>query len=138
MIRETPLKSKLHKPLRSTPDWFRCTRCGYPVSEDSFGTKHRNHCPFCLWSKHVDEVCGDRASDCGGAMEPISVWSRQGGDWAIIHQCRSCGKLSSNRIAGDDSELALMAIAVRALARPPFPVQRLAAIGEVSAPEETR
>lgn len=77
----------------------------------------------------MDDVPGDRASDCGGAMEPIGVWSREGGDWAILHQCRSCGVIHSNRIAGDDNELALIAIAVRAISRPPFPISRFQAIG---------
>jgi hypothetical protein len=74
----------------------------------------------------VDETPGDRAADCRGAMEPIAVWVRPGGDWALVHRCRSCGVLHSNRVAGDDNELALVALAVRALARPPFPLERLA------------
>ncbi len=73
----------------------------------------------------MDNVPGDRRAGCGGAMEPIAIWSRRGGDWAIIHQCRSCGALHSNRIAGDDNELALVAIAVRAIAQPPFPLSHL-------------
>ena len=44
------------------------------------GSDHRNHCPNCLSSLHVDEEPGDRASDCGGIMEPVAVWVRKGGD----------------------------------------------------------
>jgi len=73
----------------------------------------------------VDDEPGDRSADCGGAMEPIAVWARRGGDWAIIHQCRSCGTLHSNRIAGDDNEVALLSIAVRAISSPPFPLHLL-------------
>ena len=58
-------------------------------------------------------------------MEPVAVWVRSGGDWAIIHRCRSCGELHSNRVAGDDNELALVALAVRAISQPPFPLERL-------------
>ena len=93
---------------------------------ETFGTEHRNHCPWCLWSKHVDDVPGDRSADCGGGMEPVAVWARKGGDWAIIHRCRTCGELHSNRIAGDDNELALVSLAVRAISQPPFPLNRLA------------
>jgi len=82
----------------------------------------------------VDNVPGDRRADCGGAMEPIAIWSRRGGDWAIIHQCRSCGALHSNRIAGDDNELALVAIAVRAIAQPPFPLSHLGGEGAATRP----
>ena len=63
------------------------------------GTQHRNHCPNCLTSLHLDNEPGDRAADCGGQMEPVAVWVRKGGEWAIIHRCRLCGKLTSNRIA---------------------------------------
>ena len=74
----------------------------------------------------MDEEPGDRAAHCSGGMEPIAVWSRPGGDWAIVHRCRTCGVLHSNRIAGDDNELALVALAARALAQPPFPLSRIA------------
>ncbi len=94
------------------------------------GTEHRNHCPSCLWSKHLDEEPGDRAADCAGAMEPVAVWSRPGGDWAIIHRCRTCGVLKSNRIAGDDNEIALVALATRPIALAPFPLTRLTTVVE--------
>ncbi len=73
----------------------------------------------------MDEEPGDRASDCHGAMEPVAVWVRPGGDWALIHRCRSCGHLQSTRIAGDDNEVALVSLAVRPIAQPPFPLDRL-------------
>ena len=69
------------------------------------GSDHRNHCPNCLSSLHVDEEPGDRASDCGGIMEPVAAWVRKGGEWAIIHRCKRCGKLSSNRVAADDNPM---------------------------------
>ncbi len=43
-------------------------------------------------SLHVDEEPGDRASDCGGIMEPVAVWIRKGGEWAIIHQLQALRK----------------------------------------------
>ncbi|MEO7718456.1 MAG: RNHCP domain-containing protein [Capsulimonas sp.] len=107
------------------PPWFPCVHCGQPVVPNAFGTEHRNHCSLCLWSKHVDNAPGDRAADCGGAMEPVAVWVRKGGEWAIIHRCVRCGAMHSNRIAGDDSELVLISLAVRPLGQPPFPLDRL-------------
>jgi hypothetical protein len=74
---------------------------------------------------HLDLRPGDRRCGCKGPMEPVAVWVRCGGEWAIIHRCQRCGALRSNRIAGDDNELALMSLAVRALANPPFPLDRL-------------
>jgi ribosome biogenesis GTPase len=58
-------------------------------------------------------------------MEPIAVAVRKDGEWSIVHRCRKCGILRTNRIAGDDSEIILMSLAVRPLARPPFPLDRL-------------
>ena len=102
---------------------FVCNSCGKTVEPDGAGTDHRNHCPNCLCSLHVDNEPGDRLSDCGGVMEPVAVWVRKNGEWAIIHRCKVCGKLSSNRTAADDNPLKLMSIAVKPLAEPPFPVE---------------
>ena len=46
-------------------------------------------------------------------MEPIGVWVRKGGEWAVIHRCTVCGKISSNRIAADDNPMKLLALALR-------------------------
>ena len=73
----------------------------------------------------MDVEPGDRESDCGGIMDPVAVWVRKGGEWAIIHRCRRCGSLSSNRVAADDSPMKLMAIALKPLCEPPFPVERI-------------
>lgn len=104
---------------------FTCRYCGWAVSIQGAGTNHRNHCPNCLCSMHLDDEPGDRAADCGSMMEPIGVWVRKNGEWAIIHRCRRCGTLSSNRIAADDNPTLLMSIAVKPLAMPPFPLQLL-------------
>jgi hypothetical protein len=55
-------------------------------------------------------------------MEPIAITVRQDGEWAIIHRCTGCGTLKTNRIAGDDAELALLGLALRPLANPAFPL----------------
>ena len=104
---------------------FVCRNCGRKVQPEGGGTAHRNHCPNCLCSVHLDCEPGDRAADCGGLMEPVAVWVRKNGEWAIIHRCRVCGKLSSNRVAADDNPLKLMSIALRPLASPPFPAERI-------------
>lgn len=58
-------------------------------------------------------------------MEPVAVWVRRGGEWALVHRCRACGHLSSNRIAADDNETLLLSMAVRPLSQPPFPLERV-------------
>jgi len=104
---------------------FECAHCGREVFAEALGTKHRNHCPWCLWSVHLDDRPGDRAAFCGGEMEPIAVEVRKDGEWALVHRCRACGALGANRIAGDDNALVLVSLAVRPLARPAFPLDRL-------------
>ena len=103
---------------------FTCRLCGRLVVSAGAGSDHRNHCPNCLTSLHVDEEPGDRSADCGGVMEPIGVWVRRGGEWAVIHRCRRCGKLSSNRSAADDNPMNLIYKALSPLTQPPIPKER--------------
>jgi hypothetical protein len=105
---------------------FRCVGCRLDVPFDAPGTAHRNHCPHCLASLHVDlRVPGDRAADCRGRMAPLSMSARPDGEWLVIHHCLACGDLSANRIAGDDNALALLRLAVRPLSDPTVPVRAL-------------
>jgi len=104
---------------------FTCRHCGRLVTLEGAGTRHRNHCPNCLTSLHVDDAPGDRAADCGGRMEPIAVWVKRGGEWAILHRCSRCGKISANRVAADDNPMKLMSIAMGPLTQPPFPLERI-------------
>ena len=104
---------------------FTCRRCGREVIPEGAGSDHRNHCPHCMTSLHVDETPGDGASDCGGQMGPVAVWVKKNGEWAVIHRCVRCGKLSANRVAADDNPMKLMSLAMKPLADPPFPLERI-------------
>lgn len=57
-------------------------------------------------------------------MEPISIATRSDGEWSIVHKCTGCGQLRANRIAGDDDELALLALALRPISAPAFPLDQ--------------
>ena len=92
---------------------FRCTHCQQMVfPADQIGTTQRNHCPHCLWSRHVDTKPGNRASTCHGGMEPVGLTFKHNGfdkygrartgDVMLVHYCHSCGDINLNRIAGDD------------------------------------
>jgi hypothetical protein len=101
---------------------FSCEHCGVEVSLDAPGTTHRNHCPSCLWSRHLDRnVPGDRKADCSGGMEPIAVTVRGEGRWVLIHRCTNCGRLRLNKTAGDDNALQLMRLAALPLSMPFIP-----------------
>jgi hypothetical protein len=58
-------------------------------------------------------------------MEPIAISVRRDGEWALVHRCTGCDRIRTNRIAGDDSELALLSLALQPIARPAFPLDRL-------------
>ncbi|MEU6037614.1 RNHCP domain-containing protein [Actinomadura sp. NPDC047616] len=108
---------------------FRCVGCRLDVPLSAPGTAHRNHCPHCLTSLHVDDrIPGDRRAGCGGRMAALSVTARRDGEWMIIHECLACGRLSANRIAGDDNALALIRMAVRPLADTRLPISTLLAL----------
>lgn len=132
MNRENKKKQYHNNYFKNHPctDSFVCRNCGWVVTPQGAGSDHRNHCPNCLNSLHLDVEPGDRSSDCGGMMEPIAVWTRNRGEWALIHRCRRCGQLHSNRIAADDNPAKLLSIAMRPIANPPFPIERMQEIIE--------
>jgi hypothetical protein len=87
---------------------FACEKCGRVVLPLSNGS-YRNHCPFCLFSRHVDKEPGDRRETCGGLMAPVGIQYRAGKGYQIIHRCLVCGaervnKAAVNTIQPDDIE----------------------------------
>lgn len=127
MNRENKKKSykKGYYKSHACNESFTCKVCGRLVVPNGAGSDHRNHCPYCLTSIHLDIEPGDHEADCGGAMEPVAVWVRKNGEWAIIHRCKICGALSSNRIAADDNPMKLMSIAMKPVSSPPFPLEKI-------------
>lgn len=117
---------------------FTCKVCGWIVTPEGAGREHRNHCPNCLSSLHLDVEPGDRAADCGGIMDAVAVWVRKNGEWAVVHRCRRCGALSSNRVAADDNPVKLMGIALKPLCEPPFPPERIQELSELMLGEHNR
>ncbi len=81
---------------------FTCSHCGAEVTPLPHGS-YRNHCPQCLWSKHVDaDGPGDRASDCLALMRPTGLDHDGKKGWLIVHECVRCGKRIPNKTAPDD------------------------------------
>jgi len=101
---------------------FSCAHCGCLVSaaHSLSGVKNRNHCPYCLWSCHLDLfAAGDRLSACKGPMNPIGLTMKRTrnkyqlearGELMLIHECTECGSLSINRIAGDDDSESILLV----------------------------
>ena len=68
---------------------FTCGHCGREVPPTA-GTTPRNHCPFCLWCRHLDINPGDRANPCRGLMRPIGIYTHSKKSYVILHQCERC------------------------------------------------
>lgn len=76
---------------------FICENCGKSV----IGNGYTNHCPFCLYSKHVDINPGDRSCNCGGLMKPIEI-QQKNGEFVILHKCTKCGFERKNKVQEND------------------------------------
>ena len=91
------------KKFQRTKENFVCENCGFKVK----GSGYTNHCPRCLWSKHVDVNPGDRQAACRGMMSPIGV-NLKGGEYIILNQCLKCGFEKKNKAAeADDFDIIL-------------------------------
>ncbi len=115
--------------VHTSNETFICAHCGRTVAPAHSGTHNRNHCPYCLSSRHVDLRPGDRRSGCRAVMEAIGIYVQPSGEWSIIHRCTACGILKLNRIGPDDCEHALLALAARPLTKLPFPLDGIIAGG---------
>jgi hypothetical protein len=101
---------------------FRCAHCHGIVSSAHMlsGVNNRNHCPYCLWSCHLDLfAAGDRLSACKAPMKPIGLTMKKNrnkyqpesrGELMLIHECVECKTLSINRIAADDDSGTVMTV----------------------------
>lgn len=112
------LKNKIDQEEKK--DGFQCLHCQAWVPLRAIGTEHRNHCPYCLWSKHLGKL-EQPGKTCGGAMIPIGLtFKKEGidkytgqpkqGELMMVHQCVKCGQPSINRLAGDDEPDAVMEV----------------------------
>lgn len=110
---------------------FTCTHCKTWVEINEFmGTGNRNHCNHCLWSRHVDDKKGDRRAVCKADMKPVGLTFRiegngSKGEIMLIHDCTGCGKISINRIAGDDAEDQILAVYEASLSLSQQDIERL-------------
>jgi len=112
------------------------------------GVLNRNHCPYCLWSCHLDLfTSGDRLSACKGPMRPIGLTLKKNrnkyqsghqGELMLIHRCLDCGRLSINRIAADDDPATILSIFEGSLSHGTNPQSRMISQGILLLTEEHR
>ena len=81
---------------------FICSHCQREVKP--LGYTSRNHCPFCLWSLHVDIMPGDRQNACRGEMRPLFAEPEARRGYIITHECTVCGARSRNRTTRSPGE----------------------------------
>ncbi len=106
---------KRRKPRYNTSseEVFKCKHCRRFVCPPPSGGHHRNHCPYCLFSRHVDDrKPGDRMSTCGDSMQPVGHFQRPNGEYVIVHHCSGCDFERFNRIAADDDFDLVLALPV--------------------------
>ena len=93
---------------------FTCGQCGHLVP----GSGYTNHCPQCLWSRHVDVLPGDRLAACRGMMMPVGALYERG-EFVVVAECVECGHTWRNRAAPGDRREALFALTGRAVKERP-------------------
>ncbi len=96
------------KKFTRTKEDFHCEKCGFFVQ----GNGYTNHCPNCLWSKHVDVNPGDRQESCQSLMQPIGIKIKDG-NHIIIHECTKCHFKRLNKINEDDNFEAVIALSTK-------------------------
>ena len=79
---------------------FICLNCGNKVHKLNYTA--RDHCPICLFSKHLDINPGDRLNNCCGLMKPIGI-EKYKDTYKIIYKCLKCGETHKNKVAIDDN-----------------------------------
>lgn len=111
--RRGPRKKLGRTPRNEQDQAFKCGYCRSFIGAPVTGGRNRNHCPNCLYSKHVDlKRPGDRLCECGSLMAPVGIFSRPNGEEMILHRCLGCGFERSNRVAADDNPGVLEALPV--------------------------
>ena len=127
MNRENKRKTfeKGYYKTHACQDSFTCKVCGRLCTPESAGSNHRNHCPNCLSSLHVDIEPGDRESDCGGIMEPIAVWVRKGGEWRFTQRFHGDAHQFHRIIVCCHAVGAQGTAALTAMNDAPFPLERI-------------
>lgn len=88
------------KKFTMRDEFFICDNCGNEVNKLNYTA--RDHCPKCLYSKHVDIMPGDRQNKCGGLMKPIAI-EKYKNTYKIIYKCTKCNQIHKNIMANDDN-----------------------------------
>ena len=89
---------------------FICENCKKKVGKLEYSA--RDHCPYCLYSKHVDINPGDRNNLCQGLLIPIDI-EKYKNTYKIIYKCSICGQIHKNIAATDDNMDKIIELSVK-------------------------
>ena len=100
------------KRFKMIDENFICEVCGSKV--EKLGYTARDHCPYCLSSKHVDINPGDRRAECCGVLVPVGIENAKKGNYKIVYKSSKCGEIKRNIMAHDDN----MDLVIKIMANP--------------------
>ena len=89
----------MQKRFTMIDEGFICDYCGKKVEPLNYTA--RDHCPYCLCSKHVDINPGDRLESCHGKLIPIEL-EKHKAPYKIVFKCDKCHMIKKNIMAMDD------------------------------------
>ncbi len=89
------------KKFKMIDESFACEVCGKKIEKLNYTA--RDHCNYCLCSKHLDVFPGDRKANCGGILEPIEIEKSSKDKLKIVYKCNKCGAIKKNVVADDDN-----------------------------------
>ena len=107
---------------------YKCPVCGW-VPTDKDPDCYWEHCPNCLCEIHNKDSEG---VECGGVLEPVSIWVKSNGKLEIIQRCRMCGEMRTVPQHYCDNPVKLLAVASRVLSEPPFPIDKLEELTKIT------
>ena len=87
------------KRFNELDEEFICEQCNKKIGKLIYTS--RDHCPYCLYSKHVDVNPGDRLNMCKGLLKPIGI-EKYKDSYKIVYKCNKCGQIHKNIMARDD------------------------------------
>lgn len=87
------------KRFNELDEEFICEQCNKKIGKLIYTS--RDHCPYCLYSKHVDINPGDRLNMCKGLLKPIGI-EKYKDSYKIVYKCNKCGQIHKNIMARDD------------------------------------
>lgn len=91
---------------------YQCPACRR-ISDTGYESgDNQEHCPNCLSGVHKVSESGN---ECGGILEPITIWVKPDNTWDILQMCNRCGEIVASPASENDNPSKLLELASRPL-----------------------